>query len=171
MRERAPFQRDINRWFAHQFDAPWLHEFTLAYWYVYFYRIKQFSQFGLHVKWQRMAKSAYYDWKMAMKRNRKPASLQSKEPIFVHLYKVILLTQLPPVEVEFSDKPESGPLTISHLLSQFVLHTFLLALCTLVWVGEICAGALQKWKIQATANTTNAMQPRLRNAEYELESS
>ena len=37
-------------------------------------RIRRFSQFGLDIKWHRMAKNAHSDWKIAFARSGNPAS-------------------------------------------------------------------------------------------------
>ena len=106
-----------------------------------------------------MAKDAYHDLNMARMWSGNPVCLHLQGPVFICQSKIILFTQRTPVKVEYSDKPEAGPLTILHLLSQLVLHIFLLALCTLVWIGELCVRAAQKRKNQATANI-NAIQHR-----------
>ena len=51
---------------------------------------------------------------------------------------------MPPVEVEFSDKPEWTQLTVIHLQGPLRLHALLLILATLVWFAELCVGALDK---------------------------
>ena len=53
---------------------------------------------------------------------------------------------MPPVEVEYSDKPEWGPLTVSHLHSQLLVHGLLLSIAIVVWVGELCVGGVPKRK-------------------------
>ena len=48
------------------------------------------------------------------------------------------------MEVEFSDNPELGPLTVVHLMSLFFIHGLFLAIATLVWLGELLFGFIQK---------------------------
>ena len=46
--------------------------------------------------------------------------------------------QVKEVEVEFLDKPEVGPLTVTHLMSLLFAHGLFLTIAMLVWLGELC---------------------------------
>ena len=47
------------------------------------------------------------------------------------------------MEVEYSDKPEWGPLIVEHLQSQMLLHGLLLALAFVVWLVELFVASAQ----------------------------
>ena len=47
------------------------------------------------------------------------------------------------MEVEYSDKPEWGPLTVEHMQSQMLVNGLLLALAFVVWLVELFLGSAQ----------------------------
>ena len=47
------------------------------------------------------------------------------------------------MEVELSDEPELTPLSLTHVFGPIALHVLILALATLVWLGELCFGFVQ----------------------------
>ena len=61
---------------------------------------------------------------------------------------------MPPVEVEFSDKPEIAPLTLTHMTGPFGLVWGLgLGMATVAWLAELCMGMIQKRKDRVTKVT------------------
>ena len=51
------------------------------------------------------------------------------------------MSQVPPVEVEFSDKPELAPLTLTHVQGPLILVWGLgLCLASLAWLSELFVG-------------------------------
>ena len=66
---------------------------------------------------------------------------------------------MPPVEVEFSDKPEWTQLTVIHMQGPLGLHAFILVLATLVWLAELCMAAVLESKNMVTEiNHTELLQ-------------
>ena len=59
--------------------------------------------------------------------------------------------QVPPVEVEFSDRPKLEPLTLTHIQGPLALHTLALGITILVWVAELLS--YYQWKRPETAGT------------------
>ena len=62
---------------------------------------------------------------------------------------------MPPIAVEFSDKPEWQPMTVAHLLSAFFIHALFLVIATFVWFGELCFK--KKKRTHQAAKTTARM--------------
>ena len=111
-------------------------------------RIIRFSEIGLNVKWNEKTKRAHNDFKITMRMSGKPASCSSTFclvfPWASLNYVISFSTQVPPVEVELSDEPELAPLTLTHVFGPVVLHVLILALASLVWMGELCLGFGQR---------------------------
>ena len=57
------------------------------------------------------------------------------------------------MEVEFSDKPELAQLTVNHMQGPLGLHALILVLATLVWLAELCLGAIKQRMNLATKIT------------------
>ena len=86
----------------------------------------------------------YSNWKIAMKRSGNPASLQStvaRVSKCNHLF-----TQIPPVEVEFSELPSIDPLTLEHMLGVYLIYSVLIVLSILAWLTEVCVNSVQRRK-------------------------
>ena len=70
LRDKAPFKEEIDKWFT-WFKCASPHNFNIHY---VCCRVRRSLQFGLDIKWHRMTKSAYIDWKIALARSGNPAS-------------------------------------------------------------------------------------------------
>ena len=71
------------------------------------------------------------------------------------LFKWLLIgkyfSQVPPVEVEFSDKPELTPLTLTHLQGPLIMVWALgIGAASMAWLAELSVGAIQNRKKRVT---------------------
>ena len=72
MREKAPFKEHIDKW--DEFSNDELLSFACVIQCYTLSRVMRFSQFGLDNKWHEMAKIAYSDYKIAMRKSGNPVS-------------------------------------------------------------------------------------------------
>ena len=61
--------------------------------------------------------------------------------IYCIIFKYLQVGQ---VEVEFSDKPEWAPFTVTHLMSLLFINGVFLAIAVVVWLGELWLGFAKK---------------------------
>ena len=75
--------------------------------------------------------------------------------LFCH---ILLLLQLPFLEVEFSDKPKLEPLTLDHVQGPLALLASALIAATLVWLAEMGSGRLINKRQEIARRTTEVDQ-------------
>ena len=95
------------------------------------------------------------DW---MEEDRKTSKLSISTTEIKKIYGLWLLFTQFPILIEYSDKPTEEKLTLTHLFGPMLLHAVIMALATIVWIGELCFGAYQRKKSRI-AKTTPPMYP------------
>ena len=76
--------------------------------------------------------------------------------------------QVGQVEVEFSDKPELAPFTVTHLVSLLFINGLFLAIAIVVWLGELWLGFAKKTMNHTQSDSQGGARQRPKNTGFYL---